>query len=1070
MAVSIGKVRNGGYTRHLTDSEKSGAAEYYKGEDVPSQWVGRGAEMQGLRGEVRDDDLRDQLAGRLTDSTGARDLSEENSRSRTEGFDVTVSAPKSVSIEALARENGDVLQAHREANTAVLNRIEELARTEFRKDGQKQTEKTENITVASYEHHGSVSGDPHLHTHNAVMNTTFDSDGKARALDARQIYGNVEELRRTYDEALEKALNDRGFATYRDDKGHTQLEGYSKEGMREFSTRSEQIERKLDETGRDAASARERELARQETRRGQSHEPKSREETMAAWQEKLEQTRGAGPAQKAEPGAKRQEQQREQRRENSREEFRDAKWVVNAEKDARAKIDGGAYTSEAHREQLERRIEQAESLRARDPGLYERAENAAQRMGVRDPDEQRQRSDRERFDQKIEASEADGKKEFANAARTVNDMKDAQAKLDGGRYNSPEHKADLEKRVEAGEKLREQDPKLFSRAEKSVDRRGVEDADARADRQTIGADGKKEFANAARTVNDMKDAQAKLDGGRYNSPEHKADLEKRVEAGEKLREQDPKLFSRAEKSVDRRGVEDADARADRQTIDDADLAARALKSDAGLALGVGRKELSAADKKGMETAFNSRGDKFYRDESGNVYADKLQGKREPKETYFKTEKGGAGGEKDYMMNAKGEVFVRASGSAGGAQRAADSPQSEGRGSLANVGGRMTQDSVRTKWERANEADTARIQKEAHAARKEFYTNQIAALNDLRNDIERATTAFAERPQDMAKALDSMLKSGKDVDAPGAQEQAALQRFDERLSQAVRQESVSLEAALGAMRAAEENETANSKAALSRSEDSSRGTEATFVAGVAKDTVGTAGTVAEAVASEAKASSPQEAEKAVQEARERAQIERQRTQVEDGQQEAARQQATVEDAGKAKGAGGDPERVRAGEEQQREAGRQAAQEQKGQDHYTRREVDRAIHERREQQAQEGRTATSSGGESAEAKAAPREADSARLEDLREQAERLAESVIRREGARGANAERAAGFDAQRTSVEELAQFIEKYGTPAQKEAAREELSKREQYQKDLERRENREKADRQAHERTYGRLD
>ena len=989
MAVSIGKVRNGGYTRHLTDSEKSGAAEYYKGEDVPSQWVGRGAEMQGLRGEVRDDDLRDQLAGRLTDSTGARDLSEENSRSRTEGFDVTVSAPKSVSIEALARENGDVLQAHREANTAVLNRIEELARTEFRKDGQKQTEKTENITVASYEHHGSVSGDPHLHTHNAVMNTTFDSDGKARALDARQIYGNVEELRRTYDEALEKALNDRGFATYRDDKGHTQLEGYSKEGMREFSTRSEQIERKLDETGRDAASARERELARQETRRGQSHEPKSREETMAAWQEKLEQTRGAGPAQKAEPGAKRQEQQREQRRENSREEFRDAKWVVNAEKDARAKIDGGAYTSEAHREQLERRIEQAESLRARDPGLYERAENAAQRMGVRDPDEQRQRSDRERFDQKIEASEADGKKEFANAARTVNDMKDAQAKLDGGRYNSPEHKADLEKRVEAGEKLREQDPKLFSRAEKSVDRRGVEDADARADRQTI---------------------------------------------------------------------------------DDADLAARALKSDAGLALGVGRKELSAADKKGMETAFNSRGDKFYRDESGNVYADKLQGKREPKETYFKTEKGGAGGEKDYMMNAKGEVFVRASGSAGGAQRAADSPQSEGRGSLANVGGRMTQDSVRTKWERANEADTARIQKEAHAARKEFYTNQIAALNDLRNDIERATTAFAERPQDMAKALDSMLKSGKDVDAPGAQEQAALQRFDERLSQAVRQESVSLEAALGAMRAAEENETANSKAALSRSEDSSRGTEATFVAGVAKDTVGTAGTVAEAVASEAKASSPQEAEKAVQEARERAQIERQRTQVEDGQQEAARQQATVEDAGKAKGAGGDPERVRAGEEQQREAGRQAAQEQKGQDHYTRREVDRAIHERREQQAQEGRTATSSGGESAEAKAAPREADSARLEDLREQAERLAESVIRREGARGANAERAAGFDAQRTSVEELAQFIEKYGTPAQKEAAREELSKREQYQKDLERRENREKADRQAHERTYGRLD
>jgi conjugative relaxase-like TrwC/TraI family protein len=1031
MAVSIGKVSNGGYTRHLTDTEKSGAAEYYKGEDVPSAWSGRGAEMQGLRGEVRDEDLRDQLAGRITDSTGRRNLSEENSRQRTEGFDITVSAPKSVSIEALARENKDVLDAHREANQAVLDKLESLARTEYRESGRKQREDTGNITAASYEHHGSVAGDPHLHTHNAVMNTTFDHEGKARALDAREIYGNVEVLRETYDNALEKALNDRGLSTYRDANGHPQLEGYSREGMEQFSVRSAQIEKRVNETGRDAASARERELARQETRRGQQHEPKSREETLADWREQLDSTRGVGPAQKSEAAPAKPPPKQEQARPVSREEFRDAKWVVNAEKDARAKIESGAYKHEAHREQLERRIEEAENLRARNPDLYERAEKSVERMGVRDPDAQRQAADRERIAQKVDAHERASKEDFAKAARTVNDMKDAQAKLDGGRYDTREHKAELEKRVEAGQTLRDQDPRLFASAEKSVERRGVKDADAQA-------------------------------------------------------------ASRAQ------------VKADWQTLKDADLAAGALKSDAGIFMGVRRKELSAADKRGMETAFNSRGDKFLIDKRGNVFADKLQGRREPKETFFKSEKGWAGGEKDYMMNAKGEVFVRGSGFAGGAQQGfADSLKVDGRGAAAKAWNNMIQRSVGAKWTKADKEDTKRIQREAESARKDFYNARIEMRRELQRDIERVTTAFSERPQEMAKAFDSMLEKGRDVSAPkqaredlskgreqnrasaqqhegkasavekpkpdgratAAQEQAALQRFDQRLSEGAKKEADLEAQQRAAQQAAWQQEAANSKAAFQRVEDSSKGAEGAFVAGVAGDAMGKAGTVAEAASEVARTQSPQEAEKAAQESRDHAAAEQQRDLTRGAQEDAIRKQAAVEDASKAKGAGDDVDRARTEEAALRRAAKQASQEKAGQDDYTSGQVDQAILDRREQRSQEDRTAQAGGQEVHGA----REDKPRDLDDLREQADRLAETVIRREGARGAEADRAMGFDARKATAQELSEFIEKHGTPQQREELQRELAKREQYEATQERRQNQQKADKEAHERTYGRL-
>lgn len=1037
MAISIGKVRNGSYSKHLTDTEKSGAAEYYKGENVPSSWAGRGAEMQGLRGEVRDEDLHAQLAGRVIDSGGRRDMHAENPR-RTEGFDITVSAPKSVSIEALARGNNDALEAHREANQAVLTELEKVAKTRFTEAGKTRTEDTGNITAASYEHHGSVSGDPHLHTHNAVANLTFDAEGRARALDSREIYSNVDRLREVYDDALEKALNDRGLATYRDEKGHTQLEGYTKNAMREFSSRSEQMDKHLAANGREAASARERELARQETRRGQVHEPRGREETVKAWHEKVEQTRGAGPARPLQE--KLQEQTRaggksEPPRTFSREEFRDAKWIVNAEKDARAKLETGAYRSEAHREELERRIERAEALRdnTQTRDLYLRAEKSVEKMGVRDPDARQEASTRERMERSADKQERVSKEEFAKAARTVNDMKDAQAKLHGGLYDSKEHKEKLEQRVAAGEKFKAERPGLFDKAEKSVERRGLRDPDA---------------------------------------------------------------FEKAR----------AQGKADWQTLKDADLAAKALKSDAGLAFGFGRKELSAADKKNMDVAYNSRGDKFYVDAAGKVYADKLQGRKEPKETYFKTEKGWAGGEKDYMMNAKGEVFVRGSGFAGGAQQAfADSLKVDGKGAFAKTWNNMIQRSVGAKWEKASKEDTKRIQREAEKAREQFYGDRVKLREDLRKDIERATTAFAERPQDMAKALDVMREKGRDVAAPkGASqdlekgralnrtseetrqekaqdkarqpdrsqpvEKKALEAFDARLRDGAAREVAQVAERREQYEAWKREQIEARQAELHRREDSSKGTEIRLAADAGAAALDRAAEVGKFVAEAAKKQTPEEAAKAAQEAREKARVEQLREQGQERQEDMTRQQAAVEDSGKAKGAAGDPELGRREQEQEREQRKQIAQDQRGQDAYTRKEGNDAVQERREKRLQEDRTASTGGANQTPEKTVEKQPlESKAIQDMRERADMLAESVIRREGADSASGKEARDFDARKATLDELNAFLEKHGTAAQREEARFELLKRDQARQADERRQSREKSDKEAHERTHGRL-
>ena len=104
--LSIGKLAAGQASYYLDQAEVrvdavesigDGIEEYYAGgAEARGRWVGVGAVQLGLSGDVAGDALRRVLAG--LDPQDALPLRAASSAVRVAGFDLTFSAPKSVSV------------------------------------------------------------------------------------------------------------------------------------------------------------------------------------------------------------------------------------------------------------------------------------------------------------------------------------------------------------------------------------------------------------------------------------------------------------------------------------------------------------------------------------------------------------------------------------------------------------------------------------------------------------------------------------------------------------------------------------------------------------------------------------------------------------------------------------------------------------------------------------------------------------------------------------------------------------------------------------------------------------
>ncbi|MBU2845682.1 relaxase domain-containing protein, partial [Acidithiobacillus ferriphilus] len=246
---------------------------------APSQWLGAGAQAQGLDGRVAREDLIDGYLGRAKDAsgkvvqeTGARGGKKETDERRY-AMDLALSAPKSVSLLAIVGGDERLMEAHNLANAVAMAWAEQnMVYARIGKGGA-DSEFTGNATIASYTHETArtVDGiaDPQLHTHNLLMNMTQRADGVW--VSARLDFGKNNEkflvLDSIYKAELARLVRAAGYEIEFTADGF-EIRGISREQVEAFSGRKKQIDDALEEHGltRETASARQRDNANTATR------------------------------------------------------------------------------------------------------------------------------------------------------------------------------------------------------------------------------------------------------------------------------------------------------------------------------------------------------------------------------------------------------------------------------------------------------------------------------------------------------------------------------------------------------------------------------------------------------------------------------------------------------------------------------------------------------------------------------------------------------------------------------------------------------------------------------------
>jgi conjugative relaxase-like TrwC/TraI family protein len=243
--LSIGKLTVE-QSRYYERQVAHGRDDYYSGRgESPGRWTGAGAETLRLGGRVDDDGFMALMDG-CDPGTGDR-LKRVGGRSKVAAFDLTFSAPKSVSVlfaigePALA---GALVEAHESAVDAAVRYLEREACRVRRGHGGVCQETGDGFVAAAYRHRMSRAEDPQLHTHVVAANMARGADGRWTALDATPIYRHAKAAGFLYQAHLRAAVRERlpwvRWGPVRN--GMAEIEQLAPSVLREFSTRRRQIE------------------------------------------------------------------------------------------------------------------------------------------------------------------------------------------------------------------------------------------------------------------------------------------------------------------------------------------------------------------------------------------------------------------------------------------------------------------------------------------------------------------------------------------------------------------------------------------------------------------------------------------------------------------------------------------------------------------------------------------------------------------------------------------------------------------------------------------------------------
>ena len=232
---------------------------YYAKNDLrhrrASFWAGEGAAALGLPKNVSPRLFERVLAGYVPGTEIRLGRARGGEHEHRPGLDLTLSAPKSVSLEALLYGNRQVLRAHDDAVRSTLDWVETALLQTRGYDpatGRRPRVAADGLVAAGFRHLTSRDQDPQLHTHCVIANMTRNRAGEWRSVEPTEMRRNVKLIGAYYRQELARRLIGLGYRMETTMIGGVpgfEIAGYPRALLDTFSSRRREILAWLDQHG-----------------------------------------------------------------------------------------------------------------------------------------------------------------------------------------------------------------------------------------------------------------------------------------------------------------------------------------------------------------------------------------------------------------------------------------------------------------------------------------------------------------------------------------------------------------------------------------------------------------------------------------------------------------------------------------------------------------------------------------------------------------------------------------------------------------------------------------------------
>lgn len=258
------------YEGYQLGKENPNSKETTRQHDEPmGKWIGSYAEKRGFANElVHRGEMQRGLRG-FDPKTGQALSNNAGDERHKPGYDLTFSAPKSVSIawaSAPDELREKISAAHQKSIESAIKYAEQSGAF-VQREGHAGEFKVAHgeIAAATFEHSSNRAGEPHLHTHAVVLNV---SDNGKR-VDFRAAHTHA--IGTAYRVEMARELEKMGFSIEQDGKSF-RIEGFPKDLEKQLSTRAEQIAEREEKTGMKSDKA--RDIHQVETRDKKTEKPR----------------------------------------------------------------------------------------------------------------------------------------------------------------------------------------------------------------------------------------------------------------------------------------------------------------------------------------------------------------------------------------------------------------------------------------------------------------------------------------------------------------------------------------------------------------------------------------------------------------------------------------------------------------------------------------------------------------------------------------------------------------------------------------------------------------------------